>query len=59
MYDIPSDKTVVKAVVTKDCVDGKAEPELTHDPEKINYSEKLTSGRSENRSNPAEPQSAS
>ena len=29
MYDIPSDKTVVKAVVTKDCVEGKAEPELT------------------------------
>ena len=59
MYDIPSDKTVVKAVVTKDCVEGKAEPELTHDPEKINYSVKLKSGRSENRSNPAEPQSAS
>lgn len=59
MYDIPSDKTVVKAVVTKDCVEGKAEPELTHDPEKINYSVKLKSGRSENRSNPVEPQSAS
>ena len=59
MYDSPSDKTVVKAVVTKDCVEGKAEPELTHDPEKINYSVKLKSGRSENRSNPAEPPSAS
>ena len=43
MYDIPSDKTVVKAVVTKDCVEGKAEPELTRDPEKINYSVKLKS----------------
>ena len=59
MYDIPSDKTVVKAVVTKDCVEGKAEPELTHDPKKINYSVKLKSGRSENRGGSAEPQSAS
>ena len=59
MYDIPSDKTVVKAVITKDCVEGKSEPELTHDPEKINYSVKLKSGRNDHRSNPAEPQSAS
>ena len=59
MYDIPSDKTVVKAVITKDCVEGKAEPELTRDPEKINYSVKLKSGRNDHRSNPAEPQSAS
>ena len=59
MYDIPSDKTVVKAVITKDCVEGKAEPELTHDPEKINYSVKLKSSRNDHRSNPAEPQSAS
>ena len=59
MYDIPSDKTVVKAVITKDCVEGKAEPELTHDPEKINYSVKLKSGRNDHRSNPVEPQSAS
>ena len=59
MYDIPSDKTVVKAVVTKDCVEGKAEPELKRDPEKINYSVKLKSSRNDHRSNPAEPQSAS
>ena len=59
MYDIPSDKTVVKAVITKDCVEGKSEPELTRDPEKINYSVKLKSGRNDHRSNPAEPQSAS
>ena len=32
MYEIPSDETVVKAVVTKECVEGTAEPELTHDP---------------------------
>ena len=59
MYDVPSDKTVVKAVVTKDCVDGKAQPELTHDPDKINYAVKLNTGRSEGRNDPAEPQSAS
>lgn len=29
MYEIPSDETVVKAVVTKECVEGTAEPELT------------------------------
>ena len=49
MYEIPSDKTVVKAVVTKDCVEGKAEPELTHDSNKINYSVKLNTGKSEAR----------
>ena len=59
MYDIPSDKTVVKAVVTKDCVEGKAEPELTHDPNKINYSVKLNPGRSESRSESGTPKSAS
>ena len=37
MYDIPSDPTVVKAVITKDCVEGRSGPELTHDPKKINY----------------------
>lgn len=26
MYEIPSDETVVKAVVTKECVEGTAEP---------------------------------
>ena len=43
----------------KGILEGKAEPELTHDPEKINYSVKLKSGRNDHRSNPAEPQSAS
>ncbi len=59
MYEIPSDKTVVKAVVTKDCVEGTAEPELTHDPDKINYSVKLNPGRSESRSESGTPKSAS
>ena len=59
MYDIPSDETVVKAVVTKECVEGTAEPELTHDPDKINYSVKLNPGRSESRSESGTPKSAS
>ena len=59
MYEIPSDETVVKAVVTKECVEGTAEPELTHDPNKINYSVKLNPGRSESRSESGTPTSAS
>ena len=59
MYEIPSDETVVKVVVTKECVEGTAEPELTHDPNKINYSVKLNPGRSESRSESGTPKSAS
>ena len=59
MYESPSDETVVKAVVTKECVEGTAEPELTHDPNKINYSVKLNPGRSESRSESGTPKSAS
>ena len=59
MYEIPSDKTVVKAVVTKDCVEGKAEPELTHDSNKINYSVKLNTGNAEARNEADTPRSAS
>ena len=59
MYEIPSDETVVKAVVTKECVEGTAEPELTHDPNKINYSVQLNPGRSESRSVSGTPKSAS
>ena len=59
MYEIPTDETVVKAVVTKECVEGTAEPELTHDPNKINYSVKLNPGRSESRSESGTSKSAS
>ena len=61
MYDIPSDPTVVKAVITKDCVEGKAGPELTRDPKKINYSVKLNTGKGEGRpaSGSSTPASAS
>ena len=61
MYDIPSDPTVVKAVITKDCVEGRSGPELTHDPKKINYSVKLNAGKGEGRpaSGSSTPASAS
>ena len=61
MYDIPSDPTVVKAVITKDCVEGRSGPELTHDPKKINYSVKLNTGQGEGRpaSGSSPPASAS
>ena len=61
MYDSPSDPTVVKAVITKDCVEGRSGPELTHDPKKINYSVKLNTGKGEGRpaSGSSTPASAS
>ena len=61
MYDIPSDPTVVKAVITKDCVEGRSGPRLTHDPKKINYSVKLNTGKGEGRpaSGSSTPASAS
>jgi ATP-dependent Clp protease ATP-binding subunit ClpX len=45
MYDIPSDPTIVKAVITKECVDGTGQPILTRDPDKVNYSVKLNPGK--------------
>ena len=45
MYEIPSDPTVTKAVITADCVEGKGEPLLTHDPSKVNYAVKLNPGK--------------
>ena len=47
MYDIPSDPTIAKAVITKDCVEGRGTPELTRDPEKVSYSVKLNTGKGE------------
>ena len=59
MYDIPSDPTVVKAVINKDCVEGKGEPVLTRDPEKVSYSVKLNSGKDEQSDKGTNPKSAS
>ena len=46
MYDIPSDPTIAKAVITRECVDGTGRPVLTKDPEKVSYSVKLKPGKS-------------
>lgn len=61
MYDIPSDLTIVKAVITKDCVDGTGKPTLERDPDKISYSVKLNTGKTGNAkaSTDADPASAS
>ena len=45
MYEIPSDPTVVKVVITRDCVEGTGEPQLTRDPEKVSHSVKLNTGK--------------
>ena len=57
MYEIPSDPTVVKVVITRDCVEGTGEPQLTRDPEKVGYSVKLNTGKGE--ANDCAPGSAS
>ena len=49
MYEIPSDPTVVKAVITRECAEGKSGPVLTRDPQKISYSVKLNTGKGEGR----------
>ena len=45
MFDVPSDRTIVKVVITKACVEGKEAPVLEHDESKINYTVKLNTGK--------------
>ena len=61
MYEIPSDPTIVKAVITKECVEGTGKPILTHDPEKVSYSAKWNTGKGDEggRSRLGSPTSAS
>ena len=59
MYDIPSDPTIVRAVITRDCVEGKGQPVLTRDPDKINYSVKLNTAKGEKPRSGSAPRSAS
>ena len=47
MYDVPSDPTIAKVVITKACVEGTEKPELTYDPEKVNHAVKMNPGRGE------------
>ena len=53
MYDIPSDPTITKVVITRECVENGAEPELTRDPEKIRHTAKLNTGKGEKSSGSA------
>ena len=59
MYDVPSDSTIVKVVITKDCVEGKGQPVLTRDANKINYSVKLNTGKGDKPRSGSTPKSAS
>jgi len=35
MYDIPSDRTIDRVTITRDCVDGKEPPQLGHRKEAL------------------------
>jgi len=60
MYDVPSDPTIVKVTVTRDCVEGKAQPELTRDESRIGRAAKLNTGKSDSAdSSDPTPKSAS
>ncbi len=47
MYEIPSDPTIEKVVITKACVEGTEKPLLTQNPNKVNYTVKLNAGKGE------------
>ena len=53
MFDIPSDPTITKVTITRGCVEGKDQPLLEHDSEKINYSVKLNTGKKTSEKQPA------
>lgn len=59
MYDVPSDPTITKVVITRECVEGTGTPILTRDPNKINYSVKLKSGKEPGKKHSQSPASAS
>ena len=47
MYDIPSDHTIVKVTITRECVEGKGQPELERDPNRTGHPVKLNTGKGE------------
>ena len=59
MYEIPSDPTVVKVLIDRDCVTGGTSPRLTRDPERTGNSVKLNTGSEEQAEAAASPESAS
>ncbi|MBU5627048.1 ATP-dependent Clp protease ATP-binding subunit ClpX [Oscillibacter sp. MSJ-2] len=46
MYDVPSDPTIEKVTITRECVEGTGKPEVVRNPDKVNYAVKLNSGKS-------------
>ena len=59
MYDVPSDPTISKVVITRECVEGTGQPILTRDPHKVNYSVKLNTGKGGKPASDSAPKSAS
>ena len=47
MYDIPSDPTIVKVTITRECVEGKGQPKLERDPNRTGHPVKLNTGKGE------------
>ena len=47
MYEIPSDPTIEKVLITKACVEGNGKPVLTRNPDKVNHAVKLNTGKGE------------
>ena len=45
MYDVPSDPTIEKVTITRECVEGTGKPEIIRNPDKVNYAVKLNSGK--------------
>ncbi|QNL45688.1 ATP-dependent Clp protease ATP-binding subunit ClpX [Oscillibacter hominis] len=45
MYDVPSDPTIEKVTITRECVEGTGKPEVIRNPDKVNYAVKLNSGK--------------
>ena len=58
MYDIPSDPTITKVCITKECVEGREKPELTYNQDAVDYPVKLNTGKGE-KSKGSSPKSAS
>ena len=50
MYEVPSDLTVTKVTITKDCVRNGVEPLTEHDPEKAVRRAKLKTGKTDSKS---------
>lgn len=60
MYDVPSDPSIKRVLITQDCVQGTGQPLLTRDAGKGNYSVKLNTGKGDGKpSSGTSPASAS